>query len=60
MSEERKELVNRIIRLYGHENPITIQFAQMCEEYDETRWNNAVLNLLVESHEFAAVCGVDE
>lgn len=60
MSEKRKELVNRIIRLYGHENPITIQFTQMCEEYDANAWNEAVLNLLVEAHEFAAVCGVDE
>lgn len=55
MSEERKELVNRIIRLYGHENPITIQFVKMCEEYDETRWNNAVLNLFVEAEEFSAM-----
>ena len=60
MSENRKNLVDRIIRIYGHENPITIQFARMCEEYDANSWNEAVLNLFVEAHEFAAVCGVDE
>ena len=60
MSENRKNLVDRIIRIYGHENPITIQFAQMCEDYEENSWNEAVLNLLVEAHEFAAICGVDE
>jgi hypothetical protein len=27
----------------------------MCEEYDETRWNNAVLNLFVEAEEFSAM-----
>jgi len=55
MSKKREDLINRIIAIHGHESPITIQFVKMCEEYDETRWNNAVLNLFVEAEEFSAM-----
>ena len=28
----REELMNRMIRLYGFESPITIDFCRLCEE----------------------------
>lgn len=47
----REELMDAMIRLYGMESKITIQFCHMCEKWEENEWNNQVLNLLVEAHE---------
>lgn len=33
MTEFRNELLNRMIRIYGFENPFVIQFANACESY---------------------------
>ena len=40
-----------MIHLYGFENPMVIQFADMCERYANSAWNDEVLRLLVEAHE---------
>lgn len=47
----RDDLLNRMIKLYGFENPIVIQFAQLCESYEENEWCDKMLYLLVEAHE---------
>ena len=47
----REDLIDRMIRLYGFENPITIQFADLCDRLEDTEWNNMVLRLLCEAHE---------
>ena len=51
MTTYREHLIDRMIALYGLENPMVIQFAQMCEDYHATEWNNTILRLLVEAHE---------
>lgn len=51
MSTYREHLIDRLTTIYGLENPIVIQFAQMCEDYHATEWNDTVLRLLVEAHE---------
>lgn len=51
MSDYRKNLVDRMIRLYGFENEIVILFANMAEKYtDSKKWDNMML-MLVEAHE---------
>jgi hypothetical protein len=40
-----------MIHIYGLEDPIVIQFANMCEKYADNAWNDDVLRLLVEAHE---------
>ena len=50
MTEFREDLMNRMIHIYGLENPIVIQFAQMCES-DNNSWNDMTLQILVEAHE---------
>ena len=51
MTAYREHLVNRLIHIYGFEDPIVIQFAEMCERYADNSWNDDVLRLLVEAHE---------
>ena len=51
MTELREELITRMIRIYGYENPVVIQFCELCEELDDTEWNNKCLIILVEAHE---------
>ena len=51
MSEYRKNLIDRMIRLYGFENEIVILFANMAEKYtDSPDWDNA-MRVIVEAHE---------
>ena len=50
MTAFREDLMNRMTRIYGFENPIVIQFAQMCES-DNNNWNDMTLQILVEAHE---------
>lgn len=51
MSDKREMLIQRIIRLYGLEHPITIQFCQLAERWADNTWNNKCLQLMVEAHE---------
>ena len=51
MTAYREELVERMICLYGYENPVVIQFAEMCEKWDDNVWNNTSLTTLVKAHE---------
>ena len=51
MTTYRENLIDRMTRIYGLEDPIVIQFANMCEKYADNAWNDDVLRLLVEAHE---------
>jgi hypothetical protein len=47
----REQLLDRMIRIYGFEHDIVIDFAKMCESYPQgEQWNKA-LRMLVECHE---------
>lgn len=47
----RENLIDRMIRIYGFEHPIVIQFAELCERMADTEYNNKALITLVEVHE---------
>lgn len=47
----RENLIDRMIRIYGFEHPVVIQFAELCERMADTEENNKTLMLLVEAHE---------
>lgn len=51
MSNFRESLIDRMIRLYGYENNLVIDFAKMCEAWAKNDWNDKCLALLVASHE---------
>ena len=54
MNELRNELLDRMIRIYGFEHQLVIQFARACEAYTtpetSAMWDNC-LKTLVECHE---------
>lgn len=54
MTAYRENLIDRMIAIYGLENPIVIEFAHLCEDWEENDWNNKVLTILVEAHEAEA------
>ena len=47
----REQLLDRMIRIYGFEHEIVIEFARMCEEWLPTENNDKALETLVECHE---------
>lgn len=51
MTTYRENLLDRMIAIYGLEDPIVVQFAGMCEKYADNDWNDDVLRILVEAHE---------
>ena len=51
MTTYRENLIDRMIRLYGFENPMVVQFAEMCEKYPNNADYDNGLQLLVEAHE---------
>lgn len=53
MKEIREQLADRMIRLYGFESPITIEFCRLCEEWADTEANDRALTTLVKCHEEA-------
>lgn len=51
MTDFRNDLLTRIIRIYGFEHEVTIQFADMCEKWENHSANDRMLEILVEAHE---------
>lgn len=49
--EDRNNLIDRMIAIYGMEHTLVIQFCRLCEEYESNEWNDTALRLLVEAHE---------
>lgn len=47
----KKNLINRMIRIYGFEHPIVIQFTELCGRMADTEYNNKALMTLVKVHE---------
>ena len=60
MNKIREQLADRMIRLYGFESPITIDFCRLCEEWADTEALNSVLTTLVKCHEEAPQCFEEE
>lgn len=51
MTYRREALINRMIRIYGFEHHIVIDFCKLCETYADSEWNDQCLTTLVEAHE---------
>lgn len=47
----REKLIDRMIHIYGFENPIVIEFCRVCEEWEDTEEKNTLLKVIVELHE---------
>lgn len=55
MTIYREKLVDRMIAIYGFENPIVIEFCRLCENWESTEWNDKALTILVDAHESSPV-----
>lgn len=44
-------MIDRMARIYGLENPIVVQFIELCERMADTEYNNKALVTLVKVHE---------
>ena len=55
----REQLLDRMIKIYGFEHEIVIEFARMCEEWLPTENNDKALETLVKCHEESPV-GFDD
>lgn len=51
MTNFRENLVNRVIRLYGFEHFVTIEFCKLAESYEDNAWNDAILETAVQAFE---------
>ena len=60
MSAIRENLLDRMIRIYGFENDIVIQFAELCERYADNAINDKMLTVLVEAHEASPILDDEE
>lgn len=47
----REKLIDRMIHIYGFENPIIIEFCRLCEKWEDTEEMNHHLEMIVKSHE---------
>ena len=47
----REKLLDRMIKIYGFEHEVVIEFARMCEEWLPTENNDKALEILVKCHE---------
>lgn len=60
MTTYRENLIDRMISLYGYENPIVIKFAQLCEDWAQTEEHDTYLRVIVENHEDYCKLGLDK
>lgn len=51
MTKTREQLVDRMIAIYGFENPIVIEFAHICETRSEDTFETRFLEKIVQAHE---------
>ena len=51
MTEYRESLLTRIIRIYGFEHEVTLDFVRLCEEWVDDIAHDRILEMLVETHE---------
>lgn len=50
MTTFRENLLDRMIKIYGFEHPIALQFATLCEDADSAT-DDQMLEILVRAHE---------
>ena len=60
MNTMRKNLIDRMIRIYGFEHPVVIRFTELCERWEDTKSNDTILRLAVECHEKYPKLDTDE
>jgi len=60
MNELRENLIDRMIRIYGFEDPVVISFCRLCESWPEGEEWDKGLDTLVKCHEECPVIEDEE
>ena len=47
----REKLIDRMVHIYGFENPIVIEFCKLCEAWEDIEDRDHLLEVIVKSHE---------
>ena len=47
----REKLIERMVHIYGFENPIVIEFCKLCEAWKDIEDRDRLLEVIVISHE---------
>ena len=47
----REKLIDRMVHIYGFENPIVIEFCKLCEAWKDIEDRDHLLEVIVKSHE---------
>ena len=57
MTDYRKNLIDRMIRLYGFEDEKVIDFANLCEKHAGSKeWDNVLWTLVITHEKFPVMC----
>ena len=57
----REKLIERMVHIYGFENPIVIEFCKLCEAWKDIEDRDRLLEVIVKAHEeYPQLCAEDE
>lgn len=48
---DRKEMYQRLLKIYDPESIYVKMFLNFCETWEDTDWNNSILEIYVKAHE---------
>ena len=51
MSTFREQLIERMLNIYAESNPAVQDVVRMCEDWDDTNWNDQIIETIVKAHE---------
>lgn len=51
MSTFREQLIERILNVYAESNPVVQEVVEMCETWEDTNWNDQIIETIVKAHE---------
>lgn len=60
MTTFRNDLLTRMIHIYGFEHEVVLNFARLCEEWENDIAHDRTLETLVEAHEEFPQIGEEE
>ena len=51
MSTFREQLIERMLNIYAESNPAVQDVVRMCEDWEDTNWNDQIIETIVKAHE---------
>lgn len=51
MSTFREQLIERMLNIYAESYPAVQDVVRMCEDWEDTNWNDQIIETIVKAHE---------